>query len=289
MIRISLLLSIIILKAQAQNYFHFPEIDQFYNQKLILNPAEGNEHKYTALVGNHSYLPPFGNIGHFYSYGTIGFTSDTNRSLFKHSVGALIMKEKEGEYLGRTRFYAVYSYATALNQTWALKAGGYLGVYNYSVASTISTGSISAFAPDGTLGVALHSLRTQISISSNQIFNAPLSQSLPNSFLKRSYNGLFTHQLRWRPFLKQDLHAWVCWSATKNPFAFIQTTLHFGRYISSGIGFKTNQPGIQYLMAINTSESGSHQFKIAGSYFSPLPSPNGIKAPQLEINLIWIH
>jgi hypothetical protein len=291
-VRIFILLTFFLLNVQAQNYLYFPEIDQFYNQKVILNPGEISPGKYSVLVGNHAYLPPFGNIGHLYSYGTIGFTGDSAQRLFKHTAGMLVMREKEGEYLGRTRLYGIYTYGTSISEKWRLQAGGYLGVYNYSVGATISTGSISAFAPDGSLGIALHGKRTQLSVSSNQIFNSRLRlpSGLDKSFLIRSWNGLISHQIPWRPFLKQDLNIWYCWSTFRNPFAFVQTTFHFGSFISSGIGFKTSTPGVQYLMGINTREGSAHQFKISGSYFVPLlTSNNVIRAPQLEINLCWIH
>jgi hypothetical protein len=123
-------------------------------------------------VINSSYTGLAGKVGLNYLDGS--FTIKNRSANSAHVPGLLIHSEYETEILKRTRLLIRYSWNTKISENAKISAGIHAGFFNYSIKASSSSAGISAFVPDATIGLWLHSKSINIGLSSAQIFNSKI-------------------------------------------------------------------------------------------------------------------
>ena len=188
------------IRANAQPNERYPIVfSQFYNFSALINPALLQANHYVNVTGsNQFHRTPFNQIG------TAIFDTDIRipHNQSKSILGITFINDREGQLLRYSRAALRYGIHIPLTENWYMSGGTAIGFVNLSIDQTISSGSISSFAPDLSLGLAVYSEKTWLGFSSSQISNASLQSDITQVRLPRYYSIFLKQELSLSPFFK---------------------------------------------------------------------------------------
>lgn len=127
-----------------------------------------------------------------------------------HFLGLGISSSQEGPLLTQNEFTLKYELRLPLNENSLLKAGIDIGTINYDIGSSGRNGGISAFVPNGHVGLTyVYQQNSEFGISMNQIFNNTfdISTTQPTQ-LVRHYNLHGSHLFTTNPLHQLRLFVW---------------------------------------------------------------------------------
>lgn len=184
--------------AGAQTTESIPEqFAQFFNAYSIVNPAScGSKSNIEIELGRQGHSGIWKNISTTYASGSLRLGPQKKKNNFQ-VLGLSFVRDKEGEYLKRSKFYVNYGWHTSLTSKLSLGAGVAGGFFSYIVSSSSASVAGSAMAPDGTLGLWLYHQRYYFGASAAQVFNSKLTPLQETTELLRHYNitGGYTYHV----------------------------------------------------------------------------------------------
>lgn len=162
-----------ILKAQDRIPQYPIRFTQFYNAYSIINPAwAGTYARLEMVLGNQRML---GNLSKVSTY-FLNVNYRINRQILSQkpfsTIGITLYNDREGKYLNRTRFYALYAWHGTIRGNLRISGGLQIGGMNYSVKGTPLTGDGSDIKPDASVGIQLYNQVFHAGFSVNQVFNS---------------------------------------------------------------------------------------------------------------------
>ncbi len=174
----------------SQTTLQYPiSFSQFFNQYSIINPAAtAADAKFTFRSGEQVHSGYFSRVRSFYASGEYSFKKDLK--LARNALGLSFMNNVEGSILSFNRTYLQYAYYLPLSEQLTVSAGAALGFVNFHADQTSTSGSVSSFAPDASIGLMLSSKQHRFGISSGQIFNKSIlvvTEQIPISRFYRFY------------------------------------------------------------------------------------------------------
>jgi type IX secretion system PorP/SprF family membrane protein len=238
--------SIFCIHANAQPNERYPIVfSQFYNFSALINPALlQTNHNINVTASNQFHRAPFNQIRTAIFDADIKIPHNQSKSI----LGVTFINDREGQLLRYTRAALRYGVHIPLNEKWYMSGGASLGFVNLSIDQTVSSGSISSFAPDIALGLAVYSDKTWIGFSSGQISNASLQVDISKVRLPRYYSIFLKRHFEISPFfkiipsavirLRDSYYNPVLWDLNVN--AQLQQYFLAGCGYSSSLGFNFN-------------------------------------------------
>lgn len=146
---------------------------QYYTCYSFLNPAMAGTFSTLELsLGNQRLMGNLSKVSSYYLSANYRITRQTNNRKPFSTVGIILYNDREGKYLNRTRFYALYSWHGTIRNDLKLSGGLQIGGMNYSVKGTPLTGDGSDIGPDASVGVQLYNPLFHVGVSVNQVFNS---------------------------------------------------------------------------------------------------------------------
>lgn len=111
-------------------------------------------------------------VSTYYLNANYRITRQTNRRKPFSTIGITLYNDREGKYLNRTRFYALYSWHGTIRNELKISGGLQIGGMNYSVKGTPLTGDGSDLKPDASVGIQVYNPLFHLGLSVNQVFNS---------------------------------------------------------------------------------------------------------------------
>ena len=142
--------------------------DQFFQNYFLVNPASRDSlDKLRVSIGNRTLTGLFEGVNRIYADGSLKVNHQSSERFSR--IGVLLMNNRDGEFINRTRAYARYSWTTGLGPRSSLSAGLALGIVNYSAQASQAGGGSSSFSFDGNLGIWYLRKKLGIGLSYQQI------------------------------------------------------------------------------------------------------------------------
>jgi type IX secretion system PorP/SprF family membrane protein len=158
-------------QTQVEN---FPlQFSQFTNSYPLTNPASiGAINNKEATLGYQQPIKGFTGVStYFLHLGIVPYKLKHNAKS-KNVIGLRFYNDKEGAYIKRTRFYAVYAFHTKITSKINFSGGIDFGGMNYAVKSTPSTEGRSTINFDSNAGIWLYNNDFHVGISLNQLLKS---------------------------------------------------------------------------------------------------------------------
>ncbi len=186
------ILSMIFTKTFAQDVMGLPVLfNQFTRTYFLINPASiGNDSDLEVSIGRQFNTDEWSNIYTHYANINLELTPKRKADHYSHhTLGLTFIGDKEGDYLSRTRAYALYNAHIMLSEKISLAAGASLGVASYAVKGTAVSPSGAATSPDGSVGLWLYDANgSHAGLSVNQLAESKLTPIVETTRLVRHYN-----------------------------------------------------------------------------------------------------
>jgi len=249
--------SIFCILANAQPNERYPIVfSQFYNFSALINPALlQTNNRINVTASNQFHRAPFNQIRTAVFDADIKVQHSQSKSIF----GITFINDREGQLLRYSRASLRYGVHIPLNDTWYMSGGASVGFINLSIDQTVSSGSISSFAPDIALGLAVYSDKTWFGFSSGQISNSSLQVDISKVRLPRYYSFFLKQCFEISPFfkitpgavirLRDSYYNPVLWDLNIN--AQLQQFLLAGAGYSSSLGLNFNVGVHEYYFLSN--------------------------------------
>jgi type IX secretion system PorP/SprF family membrane protein len=254
-----ILFSTYCILANAQANERYPIIfSQFYIAPALINPALlQSTYKLNVTASNQFHRAPFNQIR------TAIFDADMrvsgNRSKNSTIIGVTFVNDREGSLLNYTRAAMRYGIHIPLSEKIHLSGGASAGIVNLSIDQTVSSGTISSFAPDLSLGIAIYSKSTWLGFSSSQVTNSALQSDITKIRLPRFYIVYIKKEFEISPFFKlipsgivrirNAYYNPILWDV--NVGALLQTNLLIGSGYSNSLGLNFNVSLYEYYFISN--------------------------------------
>ncbi len=161
------------LSAQETIPLYPVRFTQHYNCYSLINPAlAGTFARFELSLGNQRMLGNLSKVSTYYLNANYRITRQRNRRKPFSTIGIILYNDREGKYLNRTRFYALYSWHGTIRNELKISGGLQIGGMNYSVKGTPLTGDGSDLKPDASVGIQLYNPLFHLGLSVNQVFNS---------------------------------------------------------------------------------------------------------------------
>ena len=168
-------------RAFSQINMYPSHLGQVSIAKGIYNPALQSTSGIVSLTSeNQFYSNQLNQIRNFYLIGSVRIQKNDTASLHQR-FGIKFVNGIEGDYISSPKIYGTYLWSQQLFRNLRLTAGINIGRANYTYHATLVTGTKTAGAWDGDLGIAITGDNYKVGLSVNQFFNskfAPLNYSL---------------------------------------------------------------------------------------------------------------
>jgi hypothetical protein len=291
---ILLLRHVFVLNGQFQVVRYPVRFNQYYDCYPFLNPSTaGSNSKLELSLGNRRMLGNFSKISTYYFNANMRIQSGYGMNKPFSTIGVLLYNDREGKYLNRSRFYAIYVWHGNLTKQIRFAGGFQIGGMNYMVKGTPLSGDGSDIKPDAAVGVQLYNSSFHAGISVNQIFNSKIKPLEEITVLAPYIN--ITAERKWYfsedflvvpnlalciPLTEKDEH-------TTHKMLFdmnINLTIHERLFISTGLH---DNDMINICAGINDVLSSESKLNIHLTYaFSPVRDVE-INTDYLELGLVY--
>ena len=195
-IGIVLILLVINLVVKAQDVVYELPIyyGQFFNDPQINTLGfESNEGIKLSLAHRRN-SNNFGGINTSMFAGQFKLKSKNDKAY--HSLGMIIVSDKEGFLIRRNRASINYGRHLKMNEKFNIAGGFSAGFYNFSIVSNEVTGGYSNYAFDGSFSLSLYNETTKIGLNLNQITNSTIRPVDQDIVLARHLNVFASHQFK---------------------------------------------------------------------------------------------
>ncbi|MES2387785.1 MAG: PorP/SprF family type IX secretion system membrane protein [Bacteroidota bacterium] len=285
------------------------QFSQYMYAMPMLNPSYlGTNGKVSLNVGNLRNSGGWSDVTTYYGFGSfrlggsskikrrINFKSDSDSSetdikeepeTVEHNMGARFYGDYEGQYLGRTGIYGMYSVQIPVGDNLKIAGGAGFGARNYSVKASSTGGDGSAWAPDGDVGFRLSGEKFNAGFSINQVFNSTLQPYQEITRLKRHYGFNFSYdftlspEVEFRPALMLRAFNTVQGNADLSGlFTFMET-------LTAGVNYRQGR-SLSFLAGLeqfSINEGGTLQIML--SYSLPMANTSLYNTGQYEITMCY--
>jgi type IX secretion system PorP/SprF family membrane protein len=257
---------------QAQTTESIPvQFGQFFNAYSLINPAScGAKGDVEIELGRQGHSGIWRNISTSYASGTLRIKPQRKKNNF-HVLGVSFIRDKEGEYLRRSRVYLNYGWHTRLTKKLSLGAGASAGFFSYLVSGSNASIAGSDQCPDGSIGLWLYHQRYYVGASACQVFNGRLTPLQETTTLLRHYNITGGYSYRASPML------WV------NPKSIVRYTPGYpldidvavigvvDEIVAAGLNYRYNK-GMVCTVGLEKLKVQKGSFKCMFSYAFPAGS-----------------
>ena len=276
--------SIFCICANAQPNERYPIVfSQFYNFSALINPAllQAN-HNSNVTASNQFHRTPFNQIRTAVFDADIKVSHNQSKSIF----GLTFINDREGPLLRYSRAALRYGVHIPLNEKWYMSGGASVGFINLSIDQTVSSGSISSFAPDIALGLAVYSDKIWIGFSSSQISNASLQVDIAKVRLPRYYSIFFKQHFEVSPFFKVIPSAVIrLRDSYYNPVLWdLNLSAQLQQYFLAGCGYSSSL-GFNFNVGIHEYYFLSNPLSFTFSYNTGIGSQVLAKIESFELTL----
>jgi type IX secretion system PorP/SprF family membrane protein len=182
------LILISLSNVKAQHTESIPvQFGQFFNAYSLINPAScGSKGDVELEMGRQGHVG-WKNISTSYASGSLRIKSYKKRNNFQ-VLGLSFVRDREGEFLKRSKAYVTYGWHTRLTRQLSIGAGASAGLFSYLVSGSNASVAGSDQAPDGSIGLWLYHQRYYFGASANQVFNSKLTPLQETARLMPHYN-----------------------------------------------------------------------------------------------------
>lgn len=269
---ISLLLILVSIYSFGQSRFQYPTaLSQFFTTYPLINPAStGAEGKLALRIGEQTNAGYYSRIRTVCALSEIAFKIKSRKS--HHALGLSFLSNKEGNLLSFTRAYIQYAYHLAISNDWKLAAGASTGFLNLSIDQTATSGSVSSFAPDGSLGLYLYRDKEKIGVSAGQVLNKSIRVITEQIPIQRFYTFFYSRDLLLSPSAK--LIPSLIFSLRKEGLtADINASVLLQDVFFFGISYRYQRGSAYFIGIRNLAFLGGHN-DLTVSYNAPWPAAN---------------
>ena len=284
LILLTIVSSIFCIHATAQPNERYPIIfSQFYNFSALINPALlQTNHRINVTASNQFHRAPFNQIRTAVFDADIKLQHNQSKSIF----GVTFINDREGQLLRYSRASLRYGVHIPLNEKWYMSGGASVGFVNLSIDQTVSSGSISSFAPDLTLGLAVYSDKTWIGFSSSQISNSSLQSDISKVRLPRYYSFFIKQYFEISPYFKIIPSAVVrLRNSYYNPVLWdLNVSAQLQQYVLGGLGYSSSL-GLNFNVGVHEYYFLSNPLSLTFSYNTGIGSQVLAKIESFELTL----
>ncbi|MCU0431394.1 MAG: type IX secretion system membrane protein PorP/SprF [Cytophagaceae bacterium] len=243
--------------------FHF---DHIFNLGNFYHPGFDHRDKKDYIqIGYNDFNPLSNTIASYYLNGKFSFGKTAIKS---HRLGAFIINDREGEFLGRLKMMAQYSFVLPLGPQFSWHNGIGLGVLNHTLKSNDIIGGESSFTFDSDLGTFLRWKNHYFGVSVNQLTNRR-QYFLNGTFsIPRYYSMYLGTSLKLTEGLVLLMDGYArTGSILYNKYA-VSFRVDIQKHITTGINIKSAN-GFMPLLGIRDIRVGDHSFSCLFSYSVP--------------------
>lgn len=177
--------------------------------------------------------------------------------------------DKEGVYLYTSRLYGAYAWHTRVSEEFSFAGGMELGVINYSIKGTYSTGNRSTLALDGNVGLWFYSKHTHLGVSANQVLNSRMQPFNEVSILSSYYSLTAGNEFIVSDFFSiKPIFVYTIYKAFVNDFD-INMISKTGNLVLAGTGYRANK-GLMFLVGVQNIYLGRDAMTISLAYNMPV-------------------
>lgn len=269
---ISFLLLLVSIHSFGQSRFQYPtSLSQFFTTYPLINPASiGSEDKLILRIGEQTNAGYFSRIHTIFALSEIALKTKSRKS--HHALGLTFTNNKEGNLISFTRTYFQYAYHIEISEKWKLAAGISTGFLNLSIDQTITSGSVSSFAPDGSLGLYLYRDKEKIGFSGGQVLNQSIQVIAERIPIQRFYTFFYSRHIHLSP--SATLIPSFVFSLRKEGItADLNVSMLLQNLFFVGVGYRY-QRGSAYFIGLRNIAflGGLNDFTV--SYNAPWPAAN---------------
>lgn len=256
--------------AQVTSKNYPVQFSQFIFSYPLVNPSSiGVNSDNEVVVGYQKPVTGFTGISTYFcniSFVPYRLHQDaTNRNI----IGFRFFNDREGAYINRSRFYAMYAFHTQLT-SWLRFSGGIdFGGMNFSVKATPTTEGASVFKVDANTGIWLYNEDFHVGVSVNQLFRSvfqPLDEKtvLPTHCnITASYAVLSRDNIVIRPHILVTLPYYNTTSIRASLYGLL-----FDKIISV-IGWN-NKTNMSFMLGVSNLKIYNHNLDFVLSYSTSL-------------------
>lgn len=281
----SFMLFFITASVFSQTTLQYPvSFSQFFNQYSMLNPAAtGCNTRVGFAAGEQVYAGYYSRVRSFFASADYSLKKDLK--LPRQALGLSFMNSKEGTILSFNRAYLQYAYHLPVSEHLSISAGASLGFLNFHADQTSTSGSVSSFAPDGSVGLMVASEKHRAGVSSAQLFNKPLTVIAERIPIKRFYRFYYSGRFRISPtviFLPMMLYTWKAERSDLD----LNTSFLLHELVTVGVSYRY-QRGSSYFFGLNNLLFMGGQTSMMVSYNAPWPAGTLGNIQSVEIVLSY--
>lgn len=261
---------------------------QAQNIAFISNPAvNGVYHPLEFRTATNTYVGVLSNVGAFYGQVNASLKSDTSRSWLsapRNVLGLSVFREKEGNYISRSRIYLNYSWHTGLTPKLSLSTGVGVGVFNYSVHSSVSGAGGSVWAWDGSIGVWLYGKTFGFGVSGSQLPSANPKWELSEISLTRYWSAALKKdfELNYKTIISLNSELFLYDSGWKSNVGVL---IHFLKYAVGVNYLHQNGVALQAGLRNKLTIDSRYMFELMFGYQIKTLSKSQFNAQQVEVSL----
>jgi hypothetical protein len=210
------------------------------------------------------------------------------------TVGIVLYNDREGKYLNRTRFYALYAWHGTLRNNLKFSGGLQFGGMNYSVKGTPLTGDGSDIKPDASVGIQFYNPFFHLGFSVNQVFNSEL-QPLEEVTLLAPFANLLAE-------ITLNTADWLCVKPSVSfQFPFSQQDERYSRNLyDASLLFRMqdrfsvlagihNNDRMVFGAGINNLLSASGNLNVYLSYSFVMKKNTNLSSPLFELGVSYLY
>lgn len=254
----------------SQTTLQYPvSFSQFFNQYSLLNPAAtAVDTRASFRSGEQVHAGYYSRVRSFFATADYSLKKDLTHA--RQGLGVSFMNSKEGSVFSFNRAYLQYAYHLPVSDHLNISAGASLGFLNFHADNTSTSGTISTFAPDGSIGLLISSEKHRLGISSAQIFNKTILVSIERIHINRFYRFYYSGRLRISStvaFLPMVLYT----LKKERSELDLNTSFLIRELIMFGVSYRY-QRGTSYFFGLRDLQFMGGQTSMMVSYNAPWPS-----------------
>ncbi|MFN3402976.1 MAG: PorP/SprF family type IX secretion system membrane protein [Cytophagaceae bacterium] len=276
----------VISLAQAQFTKIYPvQSAQFFRNYNLINPASHGLYNTMEInPGFLSHLGPFKEIKSYFISGSFQINPRITSNRPRQVVGIILLTDKRGELINRTRAYISYAVHIKLSEQYSLSAGTSVGLASFTFSGTSANSSGSDTKPDGNFGLWLYKEGFNFGISINQMFNTKLQPIREEFQLTRHFNINAEKKFDLSPVVQLMPIALIRYPGLNHVDIDIATLCTIQNILSFGGNFRKDR-GIAFMLGLDKIPLSSSDFSMMFSYQIPSGKTRNSNIQIMELTL----